>query len=187
MMLVYSRQYLADRGLDKGEFYLLVLYATLGMMVMISAANFLTMYLGLELMSLSLYGLVAIDRDSPRHRGGDEVFRARRAGLRPAALWHVDDLRRHRQPRTRRRRAGAVPGKGGKDGAGLRPGVPGRRHRLQAGPGAVPHVDPRRLSRRADRGDHVHRLAPKLAAFAMAMRLLVYGCSASPSTGRRCC
>jgi NADH-quinone oxidoreductase subunit N len=66
MMLVYSRQYLADRGLDKGEFYLLVLYATLGMMVMISAANFLTMYLGLELMSLSLYGLVAIDRDSSR-------------------------------------------------------------------------------------------------------------------------
>ena len=66
MMLVYSRHYLADRGLDKGEFYLLVLYATLGMMVMISAANLLTMYLGLELMSLSLYGLVAIDRDSPR-------------------------------------------------------------------------------------------------------------------------
>jgi NADH-quinone oxidoreductase subunit N len=66
MMLVYSRQYMADRGLDKGEFYVLVLYATLGMMVMISAANFLTVYLGLELMSLSLYGLVAIDRDSPR-------------------------------------------------------------------------------------------------------------------------
>jgi NADH-quinone oxidoreductase subunit N len=66
MMLIYSRQYMADRGLDKGEFYLLVLYATLGMMVMISAANFLTVYLGLELMSLSLYGLVAIDRDSPR-------------------------------------------------------------------------------------------------------------------------
>jgi NADH-quinone oxidoreductase subunit N len=71
MMLVYSRQYLADRGLDKGEFYLLVLYATMGMMIMISAASFLTMYLGLELMSLSLYGLVAIDRDScaaPRRR-----------------------------------------------------------------------------------------------------------------------
>ena len=66
MMLVYSRQYMADRGLDKGEFYVLVLYATLGMMVMISAANFVTMYLGLELMSLSLYGLVAIDRDSRR-------------------------------------------------------------------------------------------------------------------------
>jgi NADH-quinone oxidoreductase subunit N len=66
MMLVYSRQYMGDRGLDKGEFYVLVLYATLGMMVMISAASLLTMYLGLELMSLSLYGLVAIDRESRR-------------------------------------------------------------------------------------------------------------------------
>ncbi|PKO84246.1 MAG: NADH-quinone oxidoreductase subunit NuoN [Betaproteobacteria bacterium HGW-Betaproteobacteria-11] len=65
-MLVYGRQYLADRQLDKGEFYLLVLYATLGMMVMISAASLLTLYLGLELMSLSLYALVAIDRDSSR-------------------------------------------------------------------------------------------------------------------------
>ena len=66
MMLIYGRQYMADRGLDKGEYYVLVLYATLGMMVMISAANFLTLYLGLELMSLSLYGLVAVDRDSTR-------------------------------------------------------------------------------------------------------------------------
>ena len=66
MMLIYGRQYMADRGLDKGEFYLLVLYATLGMMVLISAASFLTIYLGLELMSLSLYGLVAIDRDNTR-------------------------------------------------------------------------------------------------------------------------
>ncbi|MDA8259455.1 MAG: NADH-quinone oxidoreductase subunit NuoN [Betaproteobacteria bacterium] len=66
MMLIYGRQYMAERGLDKGEYYVLVLYATLGMMVMISAANFLTMYLGLELMSLSLYALVAIDRDNSR-------------------------------------------------------------------------------------------------------------------------
>lgn len=66
MVLIYGRQYLTQRGLDKGEFYLLVLYATLGMMVMISAASLLTLYLGLELMSLALYALVAIDRDSTR-------------------------------------------------------------------------------------------------------------------------
>jgi NADH-quinone oxidoreductase subunit N len=66
IVIVYSRGYLAERGLDKGEFYVLVLFATLGMMVMISAANFVTMYLGLELLSLSLYALVAIDRDSVR-------------------------------------------------------------------------------------------------------------------------
>lgn len=62
--LIYSRGYLAARNLEKGEFYLLVLFATLGMMVMISANHFLTLYLGLELMSLSLYAMVAINRDS---------------------------------------------------------------------------------------------------------------------------
>ncbi len=66
IMLVYSRSYLAARSLDKAEYYLLVLFATLGMMVMISASHFLTLYLGLELMSLSLYALVALDRDSAR-------------------------------------------------------------------------------------------------------------------------
>ena len=66
VVIIYSRDYLVARQLDKGEYYLLVLFATLGMMVMISAAHFLTIYLGLELLSLSLYALVAIDRDSPR-------------------------------------------------------------------------------------------------------------------------
>jgi NADH-quinone oxidoreductase subunit N len=65
-VLIYSRDYLAARGLDKGEFYVLLLFATLGMMVMISAAHLLSVYIGLELLSLSLYALVAIDRDSPR-------------------------------------------------------------------------------------------------------------------------
>ncbi|MBI4293938.1 MAG: NADH-quinone oxidoreductase subunit NuoN [Betaproteobacteria bacterium] len=62
--LVYSRTYLADRGMYRGEFFALVLFATLGMMVMISANHFLTIYLGLELMSLALYTLVALQRDS---------------------------------------------------------------------------------------------------------------------------
>jgi NADH-quinone oxidoreductase subunit N len=64
LCLVYSRTYLADRGLYRGEYFVLVLFATLGMMVMISASHFLTLYLGLELMSLCLYSLVALDRDS---------------------------------------------------------------------------------------------------------------------------
>ncbi|HZV54364.1 MAG TPA: NADH-quinone oxidoreductase subunit NuoN [Rhodocyclaceae bacterium] len=66
VVLIYGRDYMAARNLDKGEYYLLVLFATLGMMVMISAYNFLTLYLGLEMMSLSLYAMVAIDRDSAR-------------------------------------------------------------------------------------------------------------------------
>jgi NADH-quinone oxidoreductase subunit N len=62
--LVYSRQYLFERGLLRGEFVTLLLFALLGMMVMISAASFLTLFLGLELMSLCLYALVALNRDS---------------------------------------------------------------------------------------------------------------------------
>ena len=62
--LVYSRQWLLDRGLLRGEFITLLLFALLGMMVMMSAASFLTVYLGLELMSLCLYALVALNRDS---------------------------------------------------------------------------------------------------------------------------
>ena len=48
----------------KGEFYLLGLFGLLGMMIMISANSLLTMYLGLETLSLSLYALVAFDRNS---------------------------------------------------------------------------------------------------------------------------
>ena len=62
--LVYSRQYLHDRGLLRGEFLTLLLFALLGMMVMMSANSFLSLYLGLELLSLSLYAMVALNRDS---------------------------------------------------------------------------------------------------------------------------
>jgi NADH-quinone oxidoreductase subunit N len=63
-MLIYSRSYVTARGMFRGEFFTLVLFATLGMMVMISANHFLTLYLGLELLSLSMYALVALQRDS---------------------------------------------------------------------------------------------------------------------------
>ena len=64
MVLVYSRHYLQVRGLFTGEFMVLALFSLLGMMVMISASHFLTLYLGLELLSLSLYAMVALQRDS---------------------------------------------------------------------------------------------------------------------------
>ena len=66
VVLQYGRSYMADRKIDSPEYYLMVLFAALGMMVLISASHFVSIYLGLELMSLSLYGLVAIDRDNPR-------------------------------------------------------------------------------------------------------------------------
>ena len=65
VVLFYSRGYLLDREvMNKGEYYVLALFATLGMMVMISANHFVTIYLGLELLSLSLYAMVAMNRDS---------------------------------------------------------------------------------------------------------------------------
>ncbi len=64
LAFAYSRDYLRDRNLMKSEFYVLGLFALLGMFVMASAHSMLTMYLGLELLSLCLYAMVAIDRDS---------------------------------------------------------------------------------------------------------------------------
>ena len=64
--LVLSRTYLEVRGLLKGEFMILALTGTLGMMVMISAQHFITLFLGLELMALSQYAMVALERDSVR-------------------------------------------------------------------------------------------------------------------------
>jgi NADH-quinone oxidoreductase subunit N len=64
LALAYSRRYLLDRGLLRGEFLALLLFALLGMMVMVSANSFLTAYLGLELLSLCLYAMVALNRDS---------------------------------------------------------------------------------------------------------------------------
>jgi NADH-quinone oxidoreductase subunit N len=62
--LVYSRRYLLDRGMLRGEFVTLLLFSLLGMMILVSASSFLTVFLGLELMSLSLYAMVAMNRDS---------------------------------------------------------------------------------------------------------------------------
>ncbi len=63
-VFVYAKFQLRRTGLFKGEFYTLSLFALLGIMVMISAGNLITVYLGLELLALSTYALVALDRDS---------------------------------------------------------------------------------------------------------------------------
>ncbi|WJF91580.1 NADH-quinone oxidoreductase subunit NuoN [Paraburkholderia bonniea] len=64
--IVYSRKYLEDRDLFRGEFFLLGMFSLLGQLVMISGNNFLTLYLGLELMSLSLYAAIALRRNAPQ-------------------------------------------------------------------------------------------------------------------------
>ncbi|MFA6985020.1 MAG: NADH-quinone oxidoreductase subunit NuoN [Arenimonas sp.] len=65
LVFIYAKPFLQDRDLFKGEFYALVLFALLGMMLMVSAGGLITLYLGLELLALSAYGLVALDRDNP--------------------------------------------------------------------------------------------------------------------------
>jgi NADH-quinone oxidoreductase subunit N len=64
LVFVYAKPFLVDRDLFKGEFYALVLFALLGMMLMVSSGGMVTLYLGLELLALSAYGLVAMDRDN---------------------------------------------------------------------------------------------------------------------------
>ncbi len=66
VVLLYSRVYMRDREIESTEYYMLVVFSTLGMMVMVAANHFLTLYLGLELLSLSLYAMVALQRDSAR-------------------------------------------------------------------------------------------------------------------------
>ncbi len=66
LTLFYSRGYLEARGLFRGETFVLALTTLLGMLVMISAGNFVTLYMGLELQALSLYAMVAMHRTSKR-------------------------------------------------------------------------------------------------------------------------
>jgi NADH-quinone oxidoreductase subunit N len=64
LVFIYSRDYLKDHDIYKGEYYVLGLFAVLGMMIMTSAHSFLLVYLGLELLSLSLYAMIAFNRKS---------------------------------------------------------------------------------------------------------------------------
>jgi NADH-quinone oxidoreductase subunit N len=64
LALLYSRQYLERRGMNRGEYYVLSLTSLLGIFVMVSANSLLTVYIGVELMSLSLYAMVAFDREN---------------------------------------------------------------------------------------------------------------------------
>jgi NADH-quinone oxidoreductase subunit N len=66
VMFVYTRQYMQLRNMFRGEYYALVLFAVLGMMIMVSGQSMLIIYMGLELLSLCLYSLVALDRDNAK-------------------------------------------------------------------------------------------------------------------------
>ena len=64
--LFYARDYAAARGLWRGEYLVLMLFGVVGMMAMIGAGHLLTLYVGIELLALCLYGMIAMERDSVR-------------------------------------------------------------------------------------------------------------------------
>ena len=64
VVLLYSRAYVETRKIMRGEYYVLTLTALLGIFVLISANSLLTVYIGVELLALSVYAMVAFDRDS---------------------------------------------------------------------------------------------------------------------------
>ena len=64
LALLYSRAYLENRGILRGEYFVLALTALLGIFVLVSANSLLTVYIGVELLALSVYAMVAFDRDS---------------------------------------------------------------------------------------------------------------------------
>ncbi len=66
LVFVFASPYLRMRKLAAGEFHTLALFALLGIMMLVSAGNLVMIYLGLEMLTLSSYALVALDRDSPR-------------------------------------------------------------------------------------------------------------------------
>ena len=61
---IYTRDYIRDRDIANGEYYVLGLFGIMGMMIMVSANNLLSIYLGLELLALSLYAMVALYRSN---------------------------------------------------------------------------------------------------------------------------
>ena len=63
-VLLYSRDYLRIRGLFRGEYFVLALFATLGIFVIVSAGILLSLAMGIDVLALSQYALVAFDRDA---------------------------------------------------------------------------------------------------------------------------
>ncbi len=138
--LILSTDFNRREGMARFEFPILVLFAVLGMIVMVSAADLMSLYVGFELQSLALYILAASARDSLRStEAGLKYFVLGRAGLRPAHLRHLAGLWLCRHDEFRRTRGHPL------GGGGL---WHGHRHRLRADRpclqnfrGSVPYVD----------------------------------------------
>ena len=94
----FGRPSIDREDLPRGEYYALMLFALAGMMLMATATDLLVIFLALEVLSIAVYVLTGIRRDSPAsHRSGVQVFPARRVLERVLPLRHRVHVRRHRQ------------------------------------------------------------------------------------------
>ena len=162
-------------GTTTAETHVLILLASSGMMLLAAARDLMIVFLGIELMSISVYALAGLNRRSERvGRGRAQVLPARRLLHGVPALRHRARLRRHRRDRPARdRRARRCERSGDEPDPADRHRDAARRLRLQGLHGAVPHVGAGRLRRLAepDHGVHgghgedrgVRRLPPRLA------------------------
>ena len=158
-VFVYSTDYLQRRLILKGEYFVLGLFATVGGMVLISAASLITLYLGLELMSLCLYAMVAFDRDSGIAAESAIKYFVLGSMASGTLLYGMSIVygvtgqlgtRRDRDGRAQcrhRRKHWSV----------VRHCLLDRRRRLQIWRGAVSHVDTGRVRRLSHLCDGVHR------------------------------
>ena len=132
------------RGMLRFEYPVLIALAVIGMMVMVSAGDLMTLYMGLELQSLALYVVASIRRDSARStEAGLKYFVL--GALASGMLLYGASLTYGFAGTTLFSGIFAAASEAGADRAAVRPRVPDRRPGLQGLGGAVPHVDARRL------------------------------------------
>ena len=124
---------------------MLVLLATLGMMLMISANSMIALYLGLELQSLALYVVAAINRDSLRSTEAGLKYFVLGALSSGMLLYGITLVYGYTGSTGFQEIAAALTRRRPAARPGLRPGLRAGRPRLQDLGGAVPHVDARRL------------------------------------------
>ena len=155
MTVLMSTRYLEIEGAPPGEYYFLILCATLGMMIMAGGIDLITIFIGLETMAVSFYILAGFIK--PNQRSNEAAVKYFLLGAFSlgillygmSILYGLSGTTNLRAMAPMLRRAGARP-------AARAGGHPGRRrHRVQDRGGAVPHVGARRLRRRADAGHGV--------------------------------
>ena len=147
LTVLISRQYLEDYGKNLGEYYALILFATVGMMLMAAGAHLIMIFLGLEIMSIAVYVLAGLFREDLRSNEAALKYLILGSFSSAFLLFGMAMLYGASGGTLFLERPAPAPGRRPGHGA---PGAPGHRPvdrglRLQGGFGPLPHVDPGRL------------------------------------------